>query len=180
MANWPPVDPTDPAEPSSSTTLENRATGFTYEPGSTFKAFTVAAALEDKHGHPEHDLLPADRAPRRRPDDRPTPRHAATETLTVAQILAQSSNVGAVDDRPRRSGPKHFNHWIHRFGFGAPTGIEFPGEEQGIVPPLDAVLGLDDGQPADRPGPLGDADADGRRLLGDRQRRHPAPAAADR
>ena len=46
MANWPGFDPSDPAaaEPED---LGNMATGFTYEPGSTFKAFTVAGALEE-------------------------------------------------------------------------------------------------------------------------------------
>ena len=47
MANWPGYDPTD-LESASEEELANRATGFTYEPGSTFKAFTVAAALEDE------------------------------------------------------------------------------------------------------------------------------------
>src|SRR5262249_55240645 len=47
MANWPPVDPGDFAE-ASNEDLMNKATGFNYEPGSTFKAFTVAAALEEK------------------------------------------------------------------------------------------------------------------------------------
>ena len=46
MANWPTLDPSNPgsADPQA---LQNAATGFTYEPGSTFKAFTVAAALQD-------------------------------------------------------------------------------------------------------------------------------------
>ena len=46
--------------------------------------------------------------------------------------------------------------------------------------PREKLLGLLDGQPADRPGPRGHADADGDRLRGDRQRRHPAPAAHGR
>src|SRR5262245_56695642 len=46
MANWPGYDPSD-LQNASEEELMNRATGFTYEPGSTFKAFTVAAALED-------------------------------------------------------------------------------------------------------------------------------------
>ena len=58
MANWPGFDPDDLAgrDPSE---LENRATGFTYEPGSTFKAFTVASALEDHVVTPSTELLPA-------------------------------------------------------------------------------------------------------------------------
>ena len=64
-----------------------------------------------------------------------------------------------------------------RYGFGAPTGIDLPGEEQGIVPPPARLVGLLDRQPADRPGRVGHADADGDRLRRDRQRRHPARAA---
>ena len=66
---------------------------------------------------------------------------AATAALSVAEILAQSSNVGAVkiglelNDEFGDSIRRRFDHWIRRFGFGAPTGIEFPGEEQGIVVP---------------------------------------------
>ena len=54
-----------------------------------------------------------------------------------------------------------------------------PARNSGIVPEAGRILGLDDGQPADRPGRGGDADADGRRLHGDRRRRHPQAAAAD-
>ena len=46
MANWPGFDPSD-LQSATPDELENRATGFTYEPGSTFKAFTVASALSD-------------------------------------------------------------------------------------------------------------------------------------
>ncbi|MFL5871066.1 MAG: peptidoglycan D,D-transpeptidase FtsI family protein, partial [Solirubrobacterales bacterium] len=46
MANWPGVDPRDPAD-ADPDALGNMATGFTYEPGSTFKAFTVAGALQE-------------------------------------------------------------------------------------------------------------------------------------
>ncbi len=79
MANWPPVDPSDLSS-ARNEDLINRATGFTYEPGSTFKAFTVAAALEEKLVTPasEFTLAPtiqvADRtiedvAPARHRDD---------------------------------------------------------------------------------------------------------------
>jgi cell division protein FtsI/penicillin-binding protein 2 len=58
-----------------------------------------------------------------------------TETLTVAEILAHSSNVGAVTIG-LQLGSERFSRWISRFGFGRPTGVEFPSEEQGIVPEL--------------------------------------------
>ena len=53
-----------------------------------------------------------------------------------------------------------------------------PGRGAGNRPGARRLLGLDDGQPADRPGAVGDPDADGGRLRGDRQRRRPASAAA--
>jgi len=138
MANWPPVDPADLSAVGPED-LMNRATGFTYEPGSTFKAFTVAAALEEKMVTPETSFyLPsqlhvADRviedAEERPPID-----------LTVAQILAQSSNVGAVEIG-LGLGSRRFSKWIDRFGFGRPTGVRFPAEERGIVPALDEYSG---------------------------------------
>jgi cell division protein FtsI/penicillin-binding protein 2 len=55
------------------------------------------------------------------------------ESLTVAQILAQSSNIGAIKIG-LELGAQRFYDWVRRFGFSEPTGIAFPGEEQGIVP----------------------------------------------
>jgi len=138
MANWPPVDPTDLTSASSEDLL-NRATGFTYEPGSTFKAFTVSAALEEKEVTPDTSFyLPSQLhvADRIIEDAEARP----PVTLTVSQILAESSNVGAATIGIGL-GSKRFSRWIDRFGFGKPTGVEFPAEEQGIVPPLDKYSG---------------------------------------
>ncbi len=55
--------------------------------------------------------------------------------MTVGQILARSSNVGAVTIG-LEIGSTKFSKWIERFGFGKPTGVQFPGEEKGLVPPL--------------------------------------------
>jgi cell division protein FtsI (penicillin-binding protein 3) len=138
MANWPPVDPADLSS-ASSEDLINRATGFTYEPGSTFKAFTVAAALEEKEVTPETSFyLPSQLhvADRIIEDAEARP----PVTLTVAQILAESSNVGAATIG-LKLGSERFSRWINRFGFGRPTGVQFPAEEQGIVPELDEYSG---------------------------------------
>lgn len=133
MANWPPVDPADLSEVSNED-LINRATGFTYEPGSTFKAFTVAAALEEKKVTPTttFTLAPQIQVADRTIEDS---HERGTETLSVGEILAQSSNVGAVTIG-LEVGAKRFSKWIHTFGFGTPTGVQFPAEEQGIVPQL--------------------------------------------
>lgn len=135
MANWPSVDPTDVASVSTED-LQNMATGFTYEPGSTFKAFTVAGALEENLVEPTTLFgLPPTIQVADRVIEESHPRGAVT--LSVADILAQSSNVGAVTIG-LELGADRFDEWIRRFGFGEPTGVDFPGEEQGIViPPED-------------------------------------------
>ncbi len=138
MANWPPVEPTDLSSASPEDLL-NRATGFTYEPGSTFKAFTVAAALEEKQVTPETSFyLPSQLhvADRIIEDAEARP----PVTLTVAQILAESSNVGAATIG-LHLGSRVFSRWIDRFSFGRPTEVQFPAEERGIVPALDEYSG---------------------------------------
>jgi cell division protein FtsI (penicillin-binding protein 3) len=138
MANWPGYDPAN-LQDASEEELMNRATGFTYEPGSTFKAFTVAAALEDHVVTPStsfylpSEIQVADRkigeAHARPPID-----------ATVAQILAQSSNVGAVKIG-LAEGADRYSRWINNFGFGRTTGLDYPGEERGIVPARDDYSG---------------------------------------
>ena len=138
VANWPRINANDPsAAPNYAN--EDRAVGYTYEPGSTFKAFTVAGALEDGIVTPDTSF---DLAPQIQVADRVIgeshPR--GPETLTTAGILAQSSNVGAITIG-LREGKDRFDKWIHRFGFGRPTGVELPGEERGLVLPLNKYSG---------------------------------------
>jgi cell division protein FtsI (penicillin-binding protein 3) len=138
IANWPPVDPTD-LESADPDDLLNRATGFTYEPGSTFKAFTVAAALEEGQVRPEtYFTLP----PTLQVADRVIEESHArgTATMSVAEILAHSSNVGAVTIG-LGLGSEKFSRWIARLGFGRPTGVPYPAEERGIVPALEEYSG---------------------------------------
>jgi cell division protein FtsI (penicillin-binding protein 3) len=138
MANWPPVNPEDLSEVSNEDLL-NKATGFTYEPGSTFKAFTVSAALEEKLVTPttEFVLPPVLQVADRTIEDS-HPR--GTETMSVATILAHSSNVGAATIG-LKVGEEKFDKWIRRFGFGRPTGIQYPAEEQGLLLDLDEYSG---------------------------------------
>jgi len=138
MSSAPSFDPAH-LERASEESLLNRPTGFTYEPGSTFKAFTVAGAIEDGLVTPEtpyylpSKLRVADRVIKEA--------HARPPiTATVSQILAQSSNVGAVKVG-QTLGEERFSKWVDRFGFGAPTRTGFPGEERGIVPPLSDYSG---------------------------------------
>ena len=103
-----------------------------YEPGSTFKAFTVASALEEgavtessTFVVPDH-ITVADRVIH---DSMPH----ETKVMTPAEILTQSSNVGAIQVGQALGGPKLYEY-IRRFGFGEPTGVDLWGEDPGIVP----------------------------------------------
>jgi len=138
VANWPPFDPAD-LEAASEEDLLNRATGFNYEPGSTFKAFTVSAALEEGTVTPTSGFTipPALQVADRTITDA---EEHGTEDLSVAEILAKSSNIGAVEIG-LQLGATRFSKWIDRFGFGRPTGVQFPAEEEGIVPKLDQYSG---------------------------------------
>jgi cell division protein FtsI/penicillin-binding protein 2 len=138
LANWPQVNANKPgAAPDYA--RQNRAIGATYEPGSTFKAFTVAGALEEGEVTPETQFnLPptlqvADREIR---ESHPV----GYRTLTTRGILEQSSNVGSVMIG-QRLGAEKFDKWVRKFGFGSPTGIDLPGEERGIVLDVDDYSG---------------------------------------
>ena len=109
----------------------NRAVTDTFEPGSTFKVVTVAAALAERLVGPQTTFtLP----PKIRLYDRTIREDSRdeTETMSVAEILSHSSNVGSVK-LAQALGSKRLDRWIRRFGFGRPTGIEYPGETPGIV-----------------------------------------------
>jgi cell division protein FtsI/penicillin-binding protein 2 len=130
LANWPRVDANDlggaPAY-----ARQDRAVAASYEPGSTFKAFTVSGALSQGLITPNtaFDLPPSIRVADRvigEAHDR------GAERLTVAQILAQSSNVGSVMVG-LKLGARPFDRWVRRFGFGTSTGVDLPGEAPGIV-----------------------------------------------
>ena len=125
---------------------------------------------------PPSTCRPRSRSPTGRSTSRTRP---ATGRSASRDILAQSSNVGAVtiglelgDRRVQQLGPT--------LRLRPPDRDRLPGRGAGHRPDAGRVLGLLDRQPADRPGPLGDADADDGGLRRDRQRRHPADAAADR
>jgi cell division protein FtsI (penicillin-binding protein 3) len=130
VANWPRIDANEVgAAPDYART--DRAVQFAYEPGSTFKPFTIAGAMEQRLVTPDttfnlgSTIQVADRTIEEA--------HGGGGTLTTAEILAQSSNVGTVTIG-LRLGPTLFDRWVRRFGFDRATRIELPGEGAGIVP----------------------------------------------
>ena len=111
----------------------NRAVTDTYEPGSTFKLVTIAAALEENVVSPgsAFNLPPtlqvADRVIHEAHD-------RGTERMTVRRIVEHSSNIGTITIA-QRLGEGRLAYWIDRFGFGRQTGIDFPGESPGFALP---------------------------------------------
>jgi cell division protein FtsI (penicillin-binding protein 3) len=138
LANWPRVN-ANKLHDAPDYAMMNRAVGATYEPGSTFKAFTVAGALEDGKVTPttEFSLPPVLPVADREISDA---HDRGWETRSVAGILAESSNVGAALIG-RELGARRFDQWVRRFGFGKPTGVDLPGEEGGILLDYDAYSG---------------------------------------
>jgi cell division protein FtsI (penicillin-binding protein 3) len=117
----------------------NRTVTDTYEPGSTFKLITVAAALSERVVSPAtrftlpYSLKVADRVIH-------DAEERGTVNYSVAQILAHSSNIGAIE-LAEMLGRTRLSSWIKRFGFGRVTGIDYPGESPGIVLPPDKWSG---------------------------------------
>jgi cell division protein FtsI (penicillin-binding protein 3) len=130
LANWPPVNANDLAS-APAYARQNRAVAVNYEPGSTFKAVAVSGAIENKLITPDttFSVPPAIQVADRTIKDS---HDHGYETLSTAQILAQSSNIGAVKIG-LRLGKQRFDHWVRRFGFGKGTGVDIPGEQAGIV-----------------------------------------------
>jgi len=117
----------------------NRAVTDTYEPGSTFKVVTYGAALSAGVVNPNTRFtLPPSIKVSDRVIGEAEPR--PTETMSVAEMLARSSNVGTIM-LAELLGARRLSQWISRFGFGQPTGIDFPGESGGIMLPLDHWTG---------------------------------------
>jgi cell division protein FtsI (penicillin-binding protein 3) len=134
MASAPGFDPNRfAAFPQSS--WRNRAVMDAYEPGSTFKMVTVAAALENNLLDPSDtfdcEMGSITLVGHRIRDHRPF------GVLTVQQIIQKSSNVGAIKIG-LVDGPQRLYKAIEAFGFGKLTGVDLPGETPGLLRPVAA------------------------------------------
>ncbi|HSS98773.1 MAG TPA: penicillin-binding protein, partial [Terriglobales bacterium] len=129
LANYPTFNPNVPKEITSKK-LINHAVSNVYEPGSTFKLVTIAAALEEKLTRPD-EVFDCQMGSivvngRRIHDWKPY------GALSVSDILAYSSDVGAIKIG-LRLGNDRFYKYIRGFGFGTRTGIELPYETRGLA-----------------------------------------------
>lgn len=133
VANWPKFNPNNASEATPDDRM-NRAVTVLYEPGSTFKLITLAAAFNERVTRPEEVFNCENGAvyiSGHRIRD-----HKPFGMLTVSDILAKSSDVGAIKIALRLGAPKFYDY-IRAFGFGQPTGVDLPGESRGLVRKLD-------------------------------------------
>jgi cell division protein FtsI (penicillin-binding protein 3) len=129
VANWPSFNP-NAAKDSPPDARMDRATSSLYEPGSVFKIVTLSAAIDQGVTNP-NEVVDCQNgaiyiAGHRIRD------HKAYGALTVSQILAYSSDVGAIKIGLRLGAPKFYDY-IRAFGFGQSTGVDLPGETRGML-----------------------------------------------
>ncbi len=108
----------------------NRAISDAFEPGSLFKTFLAAAALEEKVVRPSDSFFCENGS--YVVYDRTIHDHSKHGWLTFQQIIKFSSNIGA-SKVGEKMGKERFYRYICAFGFGEKTGIDLPGEGKGIV-----------------------------------------------
>lgn len=134
QASYPPFNAAKPLDYQPEARIDV-ATRMAVEPGSTHKAFMVAAALQEGLVTPGETFpagAPIVRGGATFPDDSPQP---PGTRLTIPQILAYSSNVGTIEIADRL-GAQRVHDWQRRFGLGAITGEGMPGESPGrLLPP---------------------------------------------
>ncbi len=130
IANYPFFDP-NVSERYSPEQWKNRVVSDSFEPGSTFKVFLIAAALN------EGVVKPTDRIYCENGSFRVA--NAIIRDvhpygwLTVEEVIKYSSNIGAAKIGEKLRGNRFYSY-IRKFGFGEKTGIDLPGEASGIVP----------------------------------------------
>jgi len=130
LASYPTFNPNDPAK-SSEAARRDRAVTDAFEPGSTFKAFSIAAALEE-HAVKPTDTIFAENG-RYAIGNRAIHDHEKLGNLTVTQVLQKSSNIGATKIAEKLGRDKLYAYY-KAFGFGEKTGIGLPGEVRGSIP----------------------------------------------
>jgi cell division protein FtsI (penicillin-binding protein 3) len=133
MANVPTFDPNEPPKPGAVAARENLAVSAPFEPGSVYKVITLSSALETTHLRPESMINCGNGSINL--FGRIIHDHSRYASLSMADVLARSSNIGAINIG-LQVGDKNLYQYIRRFGFGKKTGLPLPGESSGMVRPL--------------------------------------------
>ena len=133
VANWPTFDPNDPGKYSDES-RSDRAISAAYEPGSTFKVVTLTGGIQNGVVTPDElidcqmgSILVGGRL---------IHDWHRFGVLSVRGILANSSDVGAIKVALQLGAPRFYDT-IRAFGIGQPTGIELPGENRGLMRPIE-------------------------------------------
>ena len=130
LTSYPGFDPSEPMQ--SSEDMRNAAIEDVYEPGSTSKLVTAAAALEEGVAEPDTPIVVPVRVPRagvafKDAVEKPI------QHLTFSGVLAHSSNKGTILYGEKLTDEQLYD-WTRRFGMGSLTGLGLPGESTGLVP----------------------------------------------
>lgn len=138
LATAPGFDPAD-LNSAGSIGLGNPAVQDVYEPGSTNKVITAAAALEHTDMEPTTAITVPGALRRYDKTFHDDVAHG-TWHLTLGGVLAKSSNIG-IDLVSEKIGKQQLYDSMRAFGFGERTGVGLPGESRGILPPPDKWSG---------------------------------------
>jgi cell division protein FtsI (penicillin-binding protein 3) len=138
MASAPFVNLND-REAVTSDMLRNRAVTDMFEPGSVQKALTAAAAIEEGIVTSETVLMVADTIEIGGKVFSDSHTHP-TEPMSFSQVIEASSNVGTIMVA-QELGDKRLEDWLHRFGYGQPLQVGFPGESPGLLRPSEEWWG---------------------------------------
>ncbi|MSR11784.1 MAG: penicillin-binding protein 2 [Gammaproteobacteria bacterium] len=131
MANQPSYNPHNKANMTDFSVMRNRAITDIFEPGSTIKAFTIAAALESGLFTPETVIETGPGWMMINGKEIKDIRNYGT--LTVEKVITKSSNIGS-SKIAFEIGPEPIKDLLERAGFGHATGTGFPGEQSGVLP----------------------------------------------
>jgi cell division protein FtsI (penicillin-binding protein 3) len=131
MANYPSYDPNLPPGPDDPPgARSNLAVTTPFEPGSVFKVITLSAALETTQLRPDTMINCGNGTINL--FGRVIHDHKRYSALSMADVLAHSSNIGAIQIG-LRVGDRALYEYVRRFGFGRKTGIDLPGESAGLL-----------------------------------------------
>jgi cell division protein FtsI (penicillin-binding protein 3) len=133
LANFPTFDPNEPPKKEDLQARENLAVTAPFEPGSVFKVITLSAALETTKLGPA-SIIPCGGG-KITLFGRTIHDHNSYWSLSMEDVLARSSNIGAINIGLTVGQNKMFEY-LRRYAVGVRTGIPLPGESPGMLRPL--------------------------------------------
>lgn len=135
LANYPTYDPNlPPTRQDDPISRWDLGAQVPFEPGSMFKVITLTAALETTNLTPD-SMIPTGNGILVLPGRVVHESHGGYGTISMADVLAKSSNIGAILIG-QKVGRENMYDYAHRFGFGQKSGLPLPAESPGILRPV--------------------------------------------